>query len=252
MPQIPAFVSSRPDDVIAPQAGDHVAGARGSVSKAFVLGALAGKSRLSGLSELADMTTARLLGRTTAGSGAPEELTAAQVKTLLAIAAGDVSGLGALALLATVGASQIDANAVTTAKIADGNVTLAKMATAAKTVPVTIEIANADGLAVDDSRHGVGGAPYGLAFTKWTLAAFDAAGDPLSTTLTVSFRAKNGSVPGAPDELGSASLSAAASATSSSPGWTALTAGYYTTAVISALSGTAPASIILQLEGTKA
>lgn len=39
------------------------------------------------LAKLADIATARLLGRTTAGTGDPEALTAAQVKTLLGISA---------------------------------------------------------------------------------------------------------------------------------------------------------------------
>jgi hypothetical protein len=43
------------------------------------------------------MTTARLLGRTTAATGAIEELTAASAKTFLAIAASDVSGLATVA-----------------------------------------------------------------------------------------------------------------------------------------------------------
>lgn len=47
--------------------------------------------------KLANMATARIKGRTTAGTGDPEDLTAAQTKTLLAIAAGDVSGLSAMA-----------------------------------------------------------------------------------------------------------------------------------------------------------
>lgn len=47
--------------------------------------------------KLADMATARIKGRATAGTGDPEDLTAAQVKTLLAIAAGDVSGLATVA-----------------------------------------------------------------------------------------------------------------------------------------------------------
>lgn len=45
----------------------------------------------------ANMATATIKGRTTAGTGDPEDLTATQVKTLLAIAAGDVSGLAAIA-----------------------------------------------------------------------------------------------------------------------------------------------------------
>lgn len=106
----------------------------------------------------------RILGRITSGSGDVEELTAAQTKTLLAIAAGDVSGLATVATsgsasdlgtgtlpagrlpahtgdvtssagsaalsIATnaVTASTILANAVTTAKIQDNAVTNAKLA----------------------------------------------------------------------------------------------------------------------------
>lgn len=43
--------------------------------------------------KLADMVTARIKGRATAGTGDPEDLTAAQVKTMLAITQSDVSGL---------------------------------------------------------------------------------------------------------------------------------------------------------------
>jgi hypothetical protein len=45
------------------------------------------------------IATARFLGRVTSGAGDVEELTAAEVKTALAIASGDVSGLGSLATL---------------------------------------------------------------------------------------------------------------------------------------------------------
>lgn len=48
------------------------------------------------LAKQADVATARILGRTTAGTGVPEALTAAQAKTVLAIANTDVSGLGTL------------------------------------------------------------------------------------------------------------------------------------------------------------
>jgi hypothetical protein len=70
------------------------------------------------LAKIANIATARILGRVTASSGVVEELTAAQTKTMLAIAAGDVSGLGALATLGTVGTTQIDNNAVTLGKMA--------------------------------------------------------------------------------------------------------------------------------------
>lgn len=43
--------------------------------------------------KLADMVTARIKGRATAGTGDPEDLTAAQVKTMLAIGISDVASL---------------------------------------------------------------------------------------------------------------------------------------------------------------
>lgn len=49
------------------------------------------------LAKLAAIGASTLLGNNTGGSAAPSALTPAQVKTLLAIAAGDVSGLGTLA-----------------------------------------------------------------------------------------------------------------------------------------------------------
>lgn len=45
--------------------------------------------------KLADMATARIKGRVTAGTGNPEDLTAAQVKTLLALGIGDIASLQA-------------------------------------------------------------------------------------------------------------------------------------------------------------
>lgn len=55
--------------------------------------------------QLADMQTGRLKGRTSAGTGDPEDLTAAQVKSLLAIGTADVAGLGALAAASSVNLS---------------------------------------------------------------------------------------------------------------------------------------------------
>lgn len=48
-------------------------------------------------SKVQNIATSRILGRTTAGSGSVEELTAASAKTLLAITASDVSGLATVA-----------------------------------------------------------------------------------------------------------------------------------------------------------
>ncbi|MEO6299987.1 MAG: DUF2793 domain-containing protein, partial [Paracoccaceae bacterium] len=53
-------------------------------------------------SKLAQVATATIKGRTTAGTGSPEDLTPTQAKAVLAIASGDVSGLGALAMASTV------------------------------------------------------------------------------------------------------------------------------------------------------
>jgi hypothetical protein len=49
------------------------------------------------LAKQANVATATIIGRTTAGTGVPEAMTAAQAKGVLAIASGDVSGLAATA-----------------------------------------------------------------------------------------------------------------------------------------------------------
>ena len=54
-----------------------------------------------------------------AGTGDPTDLSAAQVKTALAISAADVSGLGALATLNQVASAQIADDAVTNAELAN-------------------------------------------------------------------------------------------------------------------------------------
>jgi hypothetical protein len=82
--------------------------------------------------KMQNINTNRILGRDTALSGNIEELTAAEVRTLINVAdgannyvhpnhSGDVTSVAD-------GATTIAANAVTTGKIADANVTLAKLA----------------------------------------------------------------------------------------------------------------------------
>ena len=78
------------------------------------------------------MATLTLKGNNSGVLADPLDLTAAQVKTLLAIGSGDVSGLGALALLAQVDTAQIANLAVVTGKLAANavlNGKLAQMAT---------------------------------------------------------------------------------------------------------------------------
>lgn len=106
---------------------------------ALNLKATAGAVGSSGLT----MSTARVLGRTTASTGVVEELTAAGLKTFLSLTSSDVSGLGYFAtgtdaanLTGTVAAARMPAltGDVTTSTgsvattIANGAVSLAKMA----------------------------------------------------------------------------------------------------------------------------
>jgi hypothetical protein len=60
-----------------------------------------GDGALIPLAGMANMATASLLGRKTALAGVPEVLSAADVKTLLAVAVADVSGLGTIATYAS-------------------------------------------------------------------------------------------------------------------------------------------------------
>lgn len=69
------------------------------------------------LAKMANMATDSFIGRDTAGTGVPEILSAATAKTILAIAAGDVSGLAASATMNTVDASNITSGTLPAARI---------------------------------------------------------------------------------------------------------------------------------------
>lgn len=74
------------------------------------------------LAKIQSLTAARILG--SVSGGAPAQLTAAQVKTLLAIASGDVSGLAATAT--STDAANLSGT-LAAARIADGSLAIAKL-----------------------------------------------------------------------------------------------------------------------------
>lgn len=73
--------------------------------------------------KLADMANSTIKGRVTAGTGAPEDLTAAQVKTILAIVPADVSGFDTQVRL-----SRLDQMAAPTASVSMNSQTITNVA----------------------------------------------------------------------------------------------------------------------------
>ena len=83
------------------------------------LGALASLSTVPN-AYLSDMIDGRIKGRVAgAGQGPPVDLTVAQVKTLLAIASGDVAGLGSLATKSTIVSADITDGTVANGDLAN-------------------------------------------------------------------------------------------------------------------------------------
>lgn len=108
------------------------------------------------LTKLATIAAARILGNNTGGASVPLELTAAQVKTLLAIAAGDVSGL---ATIATSGsASDLSTGTVPLARLV--GITNTEIAAAAAIV--LTKIANQADLTILGNNVGAPGPPIAL------------------------------------------------------------------------------------------
>jgi hypothetical protein len=122
--------------------GDVTASGTGSVAATIAAGAVT-------LSKMASLATSTILGRATAGTGTPEALTAAQVRTILNVADGATSNasdafllaranhtgtqaastITGLATVATSGsASDLGVGTLPIARIGDGAVTLAKLA----------------------------------------------------------------------------------------------------------------------------
>lgn len=76
------------------------------------------------LAKLANIADATILGNNTGGGAAPLALTATQTKTLLAIAAGDVSGLAASATTDTTNAANITSGTLPAARIGAASIDL--------------------------------------------------------------------------------------------------------------------------------
>jgi hypothetical protein len=95
-PTVPGLAAKATDSAVVHNTGNETVGG----IKTFSLAPVVPNASFT-LAKLADIATARILGRATAGSGSIEELTAAQTKTLLAITATDVANTPAGAIAAT-------------------------------------------------------------------------------------------------------------------------------------------------------
>lgn len=122
-----------------------------------------------------------------AGTGAPQDLTAAQAKTALAITAGDVSGLAAVATSSS--ASDLTSGTLPAARLADDSVTFAKLPNAnADTLlgrgngggtgdlqPITLGTNLSMAGTVLNAAGGGGSVPTGTGFRHVTAGSEDAA-----------------------------------------------------------------------------
>ncbi len=100
------------------------------------------------LAKMADLATAKIIGRSTAGTGVPEAIDCTAAGRALiddadAAAQRTTLGLGALAVLGTVGAAQIDNKAVILAKLDDiATNTVIGRVTAGSGVPAALTATN--------------------------------------------------------------------------------------------------------------
>ena len=137
------------------------------------------------LSNMANLAANSILGNNTGAAATPAALSSAQVKTLLAITNADVSGLGALALLSSVGTTEVTNGAINTVKLAANAATNPKMAQ----MPALTLKANITGALADPADVSL---PLALGALHGYTEVVTAAGTTVLTNASTSFQTFTG------------------------------------------------------------
>jgi trimeric autotransporter adhesin len=120
---------------------------------------------------LANMATLTIKGNNTGGSAAPADLTASQVKSLLAIASGDVSGLATSATTDTTNAGNIGSGTLGAARLpaltGDVTTSVGTVATTIAAAAVTLaKMANLAANSIIGNNTGSGATPIALSISQ--------------------------------------------------------------------------------------